>query len=271
MSEKRVVIAPSRGELAALVADKFLVRAAKAIRRTGKFCVVLTGGTIGIETLAAIAKHPSAQELDWSKVSLWWGDERFVPRGDADRNDQQAAEIFLNVLPLDPAKIHRFPTSDSCSLDEGAEAYAAELKSAAEEGQEWPTFDLAFAGMGPDGHVLSVFPGSELAMSKEITVGAIRNSPKPPPERLTMSLELFNRAERVWIVSAGADKAAAMGLALANAATHEVPAAGIHGTKSTKIFIDQNLAELLPAELVVTDQFWSADDERADYVPKALR
>lgn len=271
MSEKRVVIAPSRGELAALVADKFLVRAAKAIRRTGKFCVVLTGGTVGIETLAEIAKHPSAKELDWSKVSLWWGDERFVPRGDKDRNDQQAAEVFLDLLPLNPDNIHRFPTSDSSTLEEGADAYAAELKAAAVEGQEWPTFDLAFAGMGPDGHVLSVFPGSDQAMSKEIGVSAVRSSPKPPPERLTMSLELFNRAERVWIVCAGTDKAAAMGLALANAATHEVPAAGVHGTKSTKIFIDQDLAQLLPAELVVTDQFWSADDERAGYVPKALR
>ena len=271
MSEKRVVIAPTRGELASLVADKFLVRAGKAIRRTGKFCVVLTGGTVGIETLAAIARNPAAQELDWSKVSLWWGDERFVPHGDADRNDQQAAEVFLDLLPLDPEKIHRLPTSDGCSLDEGAKLYAAEVRGAATAGEEWPTFDLAFVGMGPDGHVLSVFPGTDHAASKEVSVDAVRNSPKPPPERLTMSLALLNRAERVWMVVSGVDKAAALGLALANASTFEVPAAAISGTRSTKIFIDQDLAQLLPADLVVTNQFWSAEDERADYVPKALR
>jgi 6-phosphogluconolactonase len=271
VSEKRVVIAPSRGELASLVADKFLVRASKAIRRTGSFCVVLTGGTVGIETLAAIAQHPLSKDLDWSKVSLWWGDERFVPRGHPDRNDQQAAEVFLDFLPLDPAKIHRFPTSDDHSLEEGASEYAAELRAAARDGEEWPTFDLAFVGMGPDGHVLSVFPGTDHATSNEIAVATVRNSPKPPPERLTMSLALLNRAERVWMVVSGIDKAAALGLALANASTHEVPAAGVSGTRSTKIFIDKDLAQLLPADLVVSDQFWSAEDERADYVPKALR
>lgn len=271
MSDKRVVIAPSRGELAGLVADKFLVRAAKSIRRTGQFRVILTGGTVGIETLAAIAQHPKAADLDWSKVQLWWGDERFVPAGHPDRNDQQAEKVFLSRLPLEEAHIHRFPAADGLDVETAAGVYRELLRSQAAEGEQWPVFDLAFAGMGPDAHVLSVFPGSDQARATVPDVLAVTDSPKPPAQRLTMTIPLVNRSARVWMVVAGSDKAAALALALADASTSEVPAAGLRGTQSTKMFIDQELADVLPEELISSGQFWSADDERADYVPKALR
>lgn len=271
MSDKRVVIAPSRAELAALVADKFVVRIGKLLRRKGHASVVLTGGSVGIEVLAAIADHAASAQLDWSQVDLWWGDERFVPEGSAERNDGQADEVFISKLAFDPARVNRVTYSDSSSLDEAAADYGRKLRAAAPEGEQWPIFDIAFAGMGPDGHVLSVFPGSDQARSTEVGVSPVRNSPKPPPERVTMLLALLNRADRVWMVVAGADKAAALGLMLAEAATFEVPAAGLKGRHSTKVFIDSELAELIPAELVTRQQFWSASDERADYVPHALR
>ena len=271
MSERRVVIAASRHELADLVADKFVVRAAKSIRRTGRFRVVLTGGTIGIEVLHAIALHPRAKELDWSAVSIWWGDERFVPAGHPDRNDVQATAVFLGRLGFVDGNIHRFPAADGLDAETAAGVYRELLRGQAEDNQEWPEFDLAFAGMGPDGHVLSVFPGSDQARSAVPDVLAVRNSPKPPPERLTMTIPLLNRATRVWMVVAGSDKAAGLALALADASTIEVPAAGVRGRQSTKIFIDQELAARLPEDLIASRQFWSAEDERADYVPIALR
>lgn len=267
MSERRVVIAASRQDLTTLVADKFIVRALKTLRRKGQFSVVLTGGSVGIETLADIALHPKASEVDWSSVSVYWGDERFVPAGHSDRNDQQAAEVFLEPLGIPESRIFRFPAADGLDLSEAAAEFQHRI---APEGS-WPEFDLAFAGMGPDGHVLSVFPGRDEARTSEAAILPVTDSPKPPPLRLTMTIPLVNRAARVWMVVAGADKAAAMGLALADMNPAEVPAAGLRGSHSTKIFIDQELAQALPAELLGTDQFWTADDERADYVPKALR
>lgn len=270
MNDMRVVIAPSRGELAGLVADKFVVRARKTLRRTGGFRVVLTGGGLGIEVLEAIAQHPGTAELDWSGVTVFWGDERFVPTADGERNDRQAQEALLNGLKLREDQLIRFPASDDVATLAEAEELARETIRAT-AGGDWPRFDLAFAGMGPDGHVLSVFPGFDQARLDHADVAAVDNAPKPPPQRLTMTIPLLNRSQRVWMVVSGADKAAALGLALAGASIAEVPAAGLRGEHSTKIFTDAELAGLLPDELVRDERFWSAEDERADYIPKALR
>lgn len=271
MSTPRVVIAPTRDELAALVADKFMVRASKALARTGALRVVLTGGGLGTEVLRAIAAHPKRDELDWTKVTFFWGDERFVPRGDDDRNDRAAREALLDIVNVPEDHIVSFPASDDVDSVTEAATIARDALRRYGTDDEWPTFDIAFAGMGPDGHVLSVFPGSDASRVNSPDVLAVSDSPKPPLERLTMSLALLNRSARVWIVTAGADKAAGLGLALAGASVVEVPASGLSGGHSTKIFTDAELAGLLPEELLRREQFWSADDERADYIPQALR
>jgi len=271
MATKRVVIAPTRSDVATLVADKFLVRAQKTIKRTGAFRVVLTGGSVATEVLQAIARHQKTPDLDWSRVWLCWGDERFVDSDDSERNDAQADQALLDSLNLDPTQIVRFPAAnEGLDLDDAATQFRARLQQMGPAGQ-WPEFDLALAGMGPDGHVLSVFPGRDEALADQPDIRAVRNSPKPPAERLTMTLPLVNRSARVWLVVTGAEKAAALGLALAEVATLEVPAAGLAGRESTKVFIDQELAGLLPVELVSRELFWSAEDERSDYVPAALR
>jgi 6-phosphogluconolactonase len=271
MSDKRVVIAPSAAELAHLVADKFVVRARKVLERTGSFRVVLTGGGLGIDVLRAISQHPTVHELNWAGVTVFWGDERFVPASDPERNDLAARAALLDSLGLERSQLVSFPASDgSLDLEDAAAHARAAILEYGSDGQ-WPHFDLAFAGMGPDGHVLSVFPGSQHAQADAPDIRAVWDSPKPPPQRLTMTIGLLNRSERVWMVVSGANKAAALGLALAGASVAEVPAAGVRGLKSTKIFTDAELAGLLPEELVRSDTFWSADDERADYVPKALR
>lgn len=248
-----------------------MVRAAKTLARNGALRVVLTGGGLGIEVLHAIAAHPRRDELDWKNVTFFWGDERFVPRGHEDRNDRAAREALLDIVKVPEAQIVSFPASDEVDSVTTAASLARDTLLRYGSDDQWPTFDIAFAGMGPDGHVLSVFPGSDAARVDSPDVLAVSDSPKPPPERLTMSLALLNRSARVWIVAAGADKAAGLGLALAGASVVEVPASGLSGGHSTKIFTDAELAGLLPEELVRREQFWSADDERADYVPQALR
>jgi 6-phosphogluconolactonase len=272
VTEKRAVVANSRAELAELVADKFVVRVRKCVKRQGVAHVVLTGGSVARDVHRAIAAHPHRASVDWSAVHFWWGDERYLPAGDSERNDQQATEDMLDALAVPTSHIHRMPAHhQSVALDVAAGHYQTELASFAAGGASWPEFDIAFAGVGPDGHVLSVFPGSPQASYDGEAVLGVENSPKPPPQRITLTIPLLNRAQRVWLVASGADKAPAVGLALAGAHTSEVPAAGLGGTQSTKVFIDADLAAGVPDELVERQRFWSADDERADYVPNALR
>jgi 6-phosphogluconolactonase len=272
VTQKRAVVAGSRAELAELVADKFVVRVRKCVKRQGVAHVVLTGGSVARDVHRAVAAHPDQASVDWSAVHVWWGDERYLPEGDPERNEQQATDDMLRDLGVPPSNIHRMPAyRPDISTEAAAKLYAADLAAHASGGAEYPDFDIAFAGVGPDGHVLSVFPGHPEATLERETVVGVENSPKPPPQRITMTIPLLNRSTRVWMVASGADKAPAIGLALAGALVSEVPAAGLSGTHSTKVFIDAELAADVPGELVERQRFWSADDERADYIPNALR
>lgn len=235
-----------REELATTVSDLFFAVADTQLHDSGRFSVVLTGGTLGIETLRQIAQNPRARDLDWSGVYLWWGDERFVQTGNPERNEVQAQDVFLSRVPIPAHNIFRFPASDETTLDKAAAKYRDLLRSQAAPGEEWPTFDVAFAGMGPDAHVLSVFPGLDATQADSPDILGVRNSPKPPPERLTMTIPLLNRAERVWLVAAGAEKADALRKGLSGAPIGEAPVAGIRGAWETRIFIDQELANAIP-------------------------
>jgi 6-phosphogluconolactonase len=162
--------------------------------------VVLTGGTVGIATLAALAHSPARDAVDWSEVHLWWGDERFVPAGDGDRNETQAREALLDALgdALPAANVHPVPAQDDDVADPhvAADAYAGELAAHAPAGAEVPQFDVLLLGMGPDGHVASLFPGHEaLRAAGRPTVG-VEGSPKPPPLRVSLTFGPSTRPER---------------------------------------------------------------------------
>ena len=243
LNERSVIVHEDRRSLATGVADRFFDLLAEVLATKPTAQLVLTGGTVGAEVLAAIAASPRLHSLDWNRVEFWWGDERWLPSGDPERNDTLADEALLTVLvedgTLDPARIHRAPASDgSLGLDAAARHYADELAQHAADGASVPDFDLVFLGVGPDGHVASLFPDREGIRVTEATVIAVRESPKPPPERLSLTLPAINGADRVWLCLAGADKAAALGLALAGASTVDVPAAGVAGRLRTVFFID---------------------------------
>ena len=129
------------------------------------------------------------EKVDWSRVQLWWGDERWLPSGDAARNDRQAQDALLDHVALRQENIHRFAASDGgLELDAAASEYAQTLAGVAAEGSTVPHFDIAFLGVGPDGHIASLFPGREDISVTDATVISVRNSPKPPPERLSLTL-----------------------------------------------------------------------------------
>jgi 6-phosphogluconolactonase len=251
-TERRVLVHQDRTVLALAVATRFLATVGGIVAAKGEANIALTGGGLGTDILAAINASPRRDSIDWSKVSVWWGDERFVPAGDTERNDTGARRALLDHVGLDPQRIHPFPAAgEADDLDSAAQHYAAELAAAG--GQTTVNFDVTFLGVGPDGHIASLFPGREGIRVTERGVVAVRNSPKPPPERLSLTLPAINASDRIWLCIAGADKASAFGLALADASTVEVPAAGVEGRLETLFFVDQDAAVGVPEGLIVQE------------------
>jgi 6-phosphogluconolactonase len=253
-NERRVLVHADKQSLTGSVAARFITKVVDLLDEQAVVNIVLTGGSVGTAVLAAINGSTARDSIDWTRVHLWWGDERWLPFGDAERNDQQAREALIDHIAIPEENVHYLPSSDGeLDLDDAATSYATQLAAAAEEGTELPRFDITFLGVGPDGHIASLFPDREGIRVTEATVIAVRNSPKPPPERLSLTLPAINSSDRVWLVLAGVDKAPALGLALAGASRIEVPAAGAEGRKRTVFFIDREAAAEVPGELIATE------------------
>lgn len=253
-NERRVLVHPDAGSLAASVAARFLTKVVDLLDERETIDVCLTGGSTGIAVLAAVGANPAREGIDWSRVRFWWGDERYLPRGHADRNEAQAHAALFDLVDLPVENLHPFAApGEHASIQDAAAAYAAELGDT--------VFDVIFLGVGPDGHVASLFPDHASVRETSATVVAETDSPKPPPERLSLTLPVINRSERVWLVLAGADKAGALGLALAGANVASVPVAGVQGRRRTVFFVDQDAAAEIPEGLIDRERYWTSKDE----------
>jgi 6-phosphogluconolactonase len=261
-NERRVIVHPDKAALAAAVAARFITKVVDLVDEFDEASIVLTGGTMGSAVLEAINASPARDSVDWSRINVWWGDERWLPAGDPERNETQSRAALLDHVALDPARVHAFAASDQgIELDEAAAGYARELVEHAPANASMPHFDITFLGVGPDGHIASLFPERSGVREKELTVISVRNSPKPPPERLSLTLPVINSSARVWLVVAGTDKASALGLTLAGASLNEVPAAGVEGRRKTLFFVDADAAQEVPENLIAPGQFWTGADD----------
>jgi 6-phosphogluconolactonase len=244
-----VVVHADAALLAQAVAARLIVKLIDAQAARGEATLVLTGGGVATAVYGAIAGNPARDAVDWSRVDLWWGDERFLPSGDPERNETQARQALLDSLPLDPARVHPMPASDGPDGPDpelAAERYAAALARAAAPGSAvLPHFDVLLLGVGEDGHVASVFPEQPAAYETR-PVSAVRGSPKPPPIRITLTLRAVNTAEEVWLIAAGTEKAKAARLALSGAGPVQIPAAGVHGVERTVWLLDRAAAAEVP-------------------------
>lgn len=253
MTPPLVVVHRDAALLARAVAARMVTALVDAQAARGTGSVVLTGGGIGIASLRELAASPARDAIEWDALDIWWGDERFLPTGHPDRNETQAREALLDAVDLDPARVHPMAASDGAvgdDLDLAAERYADELAAAArpEDHGAVPTFDVLLLGVGPDGHVASLFPEAP-ALYDERTVLPVRGAPKPPPTRLSLSLAAINAAHEVWLVAAGEEKASAVRMALSGAGSRQVPAAGARGRSRTIWLLDRAAASRLPASL----------------------
>jgi 6-phosphogluconolactonase len=230
----RIETAADQDHLAASVANSVLsVLIDRQLSRLDPV-LALTGGSMGVATLAAMKVHSHRNLVNWSRVTLIWGDERWLRVNDADRNEVQANAALLDAVSIDGTKVHRVDAlGTGYTLDQAAARYSAVVDSL-------PRIDLALFGVGPDGHIASLFPGRDDLLSRGPgvpSVLAVRNSPKAPAERVSLSLDAICRADRVWLLAAGHGKAEAIGH-VRSPGLFPLPAARITGRRETVLWAD---------------------------------
>ncbi|MGV1086433.1 MAG: 6-phosphogluconolactonase [Mycobacterium sp.] len=236
---------PDTDALVNAAGDRLAAAIEAAITDRGRAMIVLTGGGTGIALLKRLGSHA----VDWSRVHLFWGDDRYLPHDDAERNELQAREALLDHIDIPAGNIHPMAPSDSefgDDIDAAAADYQDMLAALAETGSATPVFDVHLLGMGGEGHINSLFPHTAAVREDKRPVVAVIDSPKPPPRRITLTLPAVRRSREVWLVVSGEAKADAVAAAIAGAAAVDIPAAGAIGLDATVWLLDSTAAAKLP-------------------------
>jgi 6-phosphogluconolactonase len=209
--------------------------AARAQR--GEAHIALSGGRTPGRTFELLAREPQL----WQSVHVWFADERCVPPEDEQSNYRLARELLFDPARIDPRRVHRMP--GELGPDEGAARYAEELLGgvprarAAQNGAAQPVLDVVVLGIGEDGHVASLFPDAPTLGDHASTCLGVHDSPKPPPERITLSLPVLLAARRCVVLANGSEKSAALAATLGEPTPH-VPASLLARERLTVIADD---------------------------------
>jgi 6-phosphogluconolactonase len=200
--------------------------AERALAERGVFRLVLAGGRTPAQTYRLLV----GAETDWSRWQLYFGDERCLAAGDPGRNSVMAADAWLGRIPIPAGNVHPMPAERGA--EEAAESYEVIIRDAL-------PFDLVLLGMGEDGHTASLFPGH--LHPRGPLVLAVHGAPKPPPDRVSLSLEALNDAREVIILVTGAGKREAVKRWRAG---EDLPVAGIRGRSGVAVLLDREAAPL---------------------------
>ncbi|KAK9071674.1 hypothetical protein SSX86_008103 [Deinandra increscens subsp. villosa] len=198
----------------------------KFAKQKDSFTVVLSGGSL-IKSLRKLVEAPYVDSVIWSKWHVFWADERVVPKNHPDSNYLLAYDGFLSKVPIPSGNVYAI--NDALSAEAAADDYETCVKHLVHNGivsvsevSGFPKFDLMLLGMGPDGHVASLFPGHPLVQEKTKWASFIKDSPKPPPERITFTFPVINSSANIALVAAGAGKADPVRATLGNGEDSEV-------------------------------------------------
>jgi 6-phosphogluconolactonase len=213
---KPEVIIETPEVLAQEFADRFVAAARAAIAARGQFSCALPGGSVAETFFPVLAQAP----VEWKNVQFFWGDERAVGPDDADSNYGLAKRLLLDAVGADPRRIHRM-VGERGDLEAAARAYEEEMVRALGEP---PRIDLIVLGLGPEGHVCSLFPDHPLLRERVRRVAAITDSPKPPRRRITFTMLPLELAGTICVAGFGESKAEAIRAALEDSAS-QIPAA----------------------------------------------
>ena len=199
MNELRVLADPEAG--AAEAAERIIRAAVPALESRGGFRLALSGGRTPERLYRLLASPTLAARVDWSRVDFLFSDERDVPPTDPESNYWMARKLLLEPVGARPERVHRMK-ADAPDLESAAHEYETRLEK---------PLDVLLLGVGADGHTASIFPGSMIATERARRVAAVRNSPKPPPRRLTLTPRAIGEAAEIIVLATGSDKAEAMG------------------------------------------------------------
>jgi 6-phosphogluconolactonase len=225
--------------LAEFAAAQCIRIANDSITARGQFCIALAGGSTPRLLYSLLAQPERSAQIDWSRVQVFWGDERCVPPDDPDSNYLLARQALLQYVPLPVEHIHR--VLGELEPDQAVLGYENELLNVF-PGVKYPRFDLVLLGLGEDGHTASLFPGSsELFEAKRWVVSVKHNQPPPPlVTRISLTLPVINAATNVLFLVSGSGKAAIF----------------------SQVVQNQNGPNLLPAQLIHPKDgrlFWAVD------------
>jgi len=236
----KLVRRPSFDEVCSLAAERTAELLVEAVASRGSGHLALTGGSAGIALARSLPATFAAAGISGSlleNVHLWFGDERFVPAGDPERNDLLAAPLIAAGVP--ESQVHRLAAPDEVSgLDEATARMVHELEEAGLAGRG---FDVVHVGLGPDAHVCSLFPGHPAALAVGVPAVAVRSSPKPPAQRYSLTFEVLQRAHQIMVVAGGAEKAEAVRLGLGAPDVVRAPASCCRG-RMTTWYLDESAA-----------------------------
>jgi len=231
---RRLEVLPTRSAVEDRVAAELLAVVQSTQASRGRADIVVTGGQVGIGTLASVARSPLVSKVDWTRVHVWWGDERFVSAGSPERNDQQARDALFSHVAIPEANLHLFPADNGQTVEEARDEFLAEHT------EGFPAFDVVLNGIGSDGHTASLFPGLPHGEGEDVI--AVANSPKPPVRRLSFTFDALNRGQRVWIVASGTDKSVAVARIITDSPESETPATALRGLIETVVWVDADAA-----------------------------
>jgi 6-phosphogluconolactonase len=234
----RLRVSSDLDDLSLRAAESAVVVIRDAVEARGTCSLALSGGNTPSALYALLASR-FREQIPWAGVHVFWGDERYVPPGDARSNYRMAKETLLDHVPCPSSNIHRMPTHFS-SPDAAARDYEATLRS--HFPGAWPRFDLVFLGLGPDGHTASLFPGSAAVDERARWVLAVLDPPAPPI-RLTVTLPVLSQSAQTYFLVSGSAKAPALRAAIAgNTDPHVCPAAGVRPDAGPLWWVDTEAA-----------------------------
>ncbi len=234
---RRIVRYPDSAALAAQTAQR-LLDTLLGLQHDGRIPqLCLTGGRIAMAMYARFVDLVPGSGLDPSRLGLWWSDERFLPSEDPERNAGPALALLASTFTVDPGQTHSMPSADGIvDADASANAYAKELGDT--------IFDVCLLGMGPDGHVASIFPHHPSGEPTTQPVIGVSDAPKPPPDRISLTIDRINTSAQVWLLVSGTEKAEAVSAALGGDTT--LPSARVAGRQQTIWLLDDAAASRLP-------------------------
>ncbi|KAE8077637.1 hypothetical protein FH972_016184 [Carpinus fangiana] len=249
-AERKVEVFDTEEEVAVSLAKYIADLSDKFCKERGAFTIVLSGGSL-IESLRKLVEPQYIDSVEWSKWHVFWLDERVVPKDHKDSNYKLAYDGLLSKVPILPGNVYSI--NDALSPEGAADDYETRLKHlvncgvlALSAASGFPKFDLMLLGMGPDGHVASLFPGHPLLKENKRWVTFIKDSPKPPPERITFTFPVINSSAYIALVVTGAPQAGSVQRALGNGQiSDKLPVQMVSPEGELTWFLDKDAASKL--------------------------